>query len=136
MDDHFRSHRWNLRTFRDDRGTLSYLNEMCLPVDFRIRRVFWITGIPSGTVRGGHYHRICRQVIICLTGAVAVTVGEETIDLRHPGQCAYVPSGVCVTYKNICDDSASVVVLCSEPYDPEDTYACENSDPQNHNSGQ
>ena len=103
----------------DERGRL-----VELPVDgvpFPIRRAFVISGVPPGTVRGGHRHRTGSQVLFCLTGRVEV-------ELRRAGESGHVVltpdrGGLCIpagtwSQQHYAAPGSSLLVLASRPYDP------------------
>ena len=63
----------------DPRGTLTPFYFDRLP--FSPRRCFTVTGVPSGTARGGHAHRTGMQLLVCLHGRIDVLMryrGTET----------------------------------------------------------
>jgi mannose-6-phosphate isomerase-like protein (cupin superfamily) len=80
----------NLPTFTDARGSLSVL-EGALP--FNVVRTYWIYGA-DGQTRGGHRHTYTRQALVAISGTVSIYmndgVTEETLELKHPGQCLLV----------------------------------------------
>jgi dTDP-4-dehydrorhamnose 3,5-epimerase-like enzyme len=51
---------------------------------FVLKRVYTLTGLQAGGVRGGHAHKKTRQVIVCLAG-------ECMIDLDDGGSVLSVP---------------------------------------------
>jgi len=103
----------------DRRGRLVELDFAAVP--FPVRRVFAVTHVPAGTNRGGHRHRSCSQLLICLAGRVDV-------ELRK-GRCrdglAMTPGtgGLCIAAgiwarQRYVVEGSELLVLASEPFDP------------------
>lgn len=92
-------------------------------VGFNIRRVFTLTGVPMGGVRGDHAHKFCTQVLVCLHGKVSVRLDDgrasNTIILENPEQGLSIPPGI---WNRIVFEKEDTVlaVFCDLPYDPED----------------
>jgi dTDP-4-dehydrorhamnose 3,5-epimerase-like enzyme len=111
-----------VKTFRDARGCLNVLeNGADLP--FEIKRIFYITGVPENTARGGHSCRVNKEIAICLNGALAFTLfdGKErsTVMLTSPEQGLYIPPGLFV--ENITFSQGAIcLVLASITYDEAD----------------
>jgi hypothetical protein len=107
-----------LRREVDPRGALLPLDFHALP--FRPQRIFTVSDVPPGSIRGRHAHRSGRQLLVCLQGRISVTVvlGEQrtTFALLPGGPGLLVEAGV---WGEQCYDAADSVllVLCSEPYD-------------------
>lgn len=92
-------------------------------VGINIRRVFTLTDVPVGGVRGDHAHKYCTQVLICLHGKVSVGMddGRSTCNvlLENPEQGLSIPPGI---WNRIVfeDEGTVLLVFCDLPYDPED----------------
>lgn len=75
-----------LKTFRDERGSLSVIER---EVGFPIRRVFYIYDVTK--VRGGHRHKRTLSALVAVHGTVVVSGQSETEDfsftLNSPSQC-------------------------------------------------
>lgn len=71
----------NLRTFADNRGWLSVVEDKELP--FAIRRFFYLYNIDN-SIRGGHRHKLTYQALICLQGSCRVYVndGEKEYNVK------------------------------------------------------
>lgn len=107
-----------LPTFTDERGSLT-VAEGVLP--FEIRRFFLIHGVSAP--RGEHKQKLTWQALIATSGKVRVTCERgadgEQFTLDHPGKCLVVePEAFRTMY---FDDGATLLVLSSHPYDPDDT---------------
>jgi UDP-2-acetamido-3-amino-2,3-dideoxy-glucuronate N-acetyltransferase len=84
-----------------------------------IRRVFTITGVPAGGMRGNHAHRDCTQVVVCLKGRVSVEVDDArdtiTILMENAGEGLSIPPGL---WNRLTFDGPDTVlaVFCDQPY--------------------
>jgi acetyltransferase-like isoleucine patch superfamily enzyme len=106
----------------DLRGNLS-ARELGKGLPFAPARFFVVFDVPSKEVRGAHAHRVCRQVLICLSGSVACVVDDgrhrQEFLLEGPELTLEIPPMVwAVQYKYTAD--ALLLVLASHPYDPDD----------------
>lgn len=67
-------------------------------VPFPITRVFYVYGVPSGAIRGGHAHRALEQVVFCLAGRMEVRIDDgrrqRTVVLDTPRRGVYLPPRV------------------------------------------
>ncbi len=111
-----------LRLVEDLRGRMS-VGEFPSAVPFVPRRYFIVFDVPGKEVRGEHAHRRCHQFLVCLRGSVNVMFHDgdcgEEVTLDRPNLGLYLPPMVwAVQYKYTAD--ALLLVLASEPYDPED----------------
>src|SRR5215469_12998092 len=111
----------SLQVFSDSRGALTVV-EFSKSVPFPVVRLFYISGVPAGTSRGGHAHYRCNQYVICQSGRLQVVladgVHERSFDLSA-GQAILIESGVFATQTYLDADSASLV-LCDHPFDADD----------------
>ncbi len=113
----------------DPRGNLT-VAQAHTDVPFAIKRAYWVYDVPAGECRGGHAHKLCKEVLIALSGSFHVTVdnGEEqkTVLLNHPYQGLLIDTDV---WRTLDDFSSGAVclVLASEPFD-EDDYIREYDD--------
>lgn len=84
-----------------------------------IRRVFTVTDVPSGGVRGDHAHRDCTQVVVCLRGRVSVRVDDGrdavTVELTGSDQGLSIPPGLWnhLTFEG---PETVIAVFCDQPY--------------------
>ena len=106
----------------DPRGNLTVAQALT-DVPFAIKRAYWVYDVPAGECRGGHAHKLCKEVLIALSGSFHVTVdnGEEqkTVLLNHPYQGLLIDTDV---WRTLDDFSSGAVclVLASEPFDEND----------------
>jgi len=81
-------------------------------IPFKIRRVYYIYGVPCGEERGFHSHNDLEQVLICVSGSVSITVNtpyeEETIVLDTPEKGLYIGPMV---WRVMHDFSSDAVLL-------------------------
>lgn len=104
----------------DERGALTAVELDGLP--FTVRRVFTVTDVPTGTRRGGHRHRWGDQAVFCTSGRAEVelhaTDGHRLVVLEPGGPGIVIPAGVWSSQRYVADGT-TLLVLCSQPYDPE-----------------
>lgn len=111
-----------VRGASDVRGTVNFL-EVGREVDFSIRRVFYIHGVPAGQPRGHHGHRELELVLFALAGSCDVIVDDgterRTLKLDRPELGLYV--GPWVWHELVAFAAGTVVLaLASAPYDEAD----------------
>ncbi len=100
-------------------GTLFVADQEHLP--FVPRRIFWMNGLRGK--RGGHALRTDKQIIIALRGRFIVHAKRYRTSskwmLENPEQGLYLPA---MTWRDLLDFSTDtiVLVLCSQPYNPDD----------------
>lgn len=102
-------------------GILSVIEFGGLP--FIPQRIFWVTDVPAGEMRGGHAHYKTEQILICAAGKILVKTasgnGEIKQELLKPGQYTYV--GKMVWDEQIFMTGKDVLlVLASTSYDRND----------------
>ncbi len=106
----------------DRRGRLTAFDSAALP--FAVRRVFAVTDVPAGAVRGGHRHSRGVQALFCLRGRIEVELrrgGDRLVVLlRADGIGVQFAAGVWAQ-QTYLDADSELLVLASEPYD-ESTY--------------
>jgi dTDP-4-dehydrorhamnose 3,5-epimerase-like enzyme len=111
-----------LPSFADPRGLLS-VAELGGSLPFAAARYFLIRDVPAGAVRARHAQRHGHELLSCVAGACTVEArwGEEraTHRLADPASALYLPPGVWVECREFTA-AARLLVLCSDPYDPDD----------------
>jgi len=111
----------DLPCHEDQRGQLYPLDFQALP--FVPLRLFVVSAVPVGTVRGRHAHKSQLQAIVCLAGAIEVElkVASQSVSLLldHPGRVLLIQPGVWAAQKFIYEHSVELV-LASGAYLPED----------------
>ena len=108
---------------QDERGLLIALEEECENVPFPIRRVYWISSVPSGCSRGFHAHTDLEQILICVCGSVSILVDDgrvrQTYSLSRSDKGLYLGPMI---WREMFDfsDNAVLLVLASKKYDEND----------------
>jgi dTDP-4-dehydrorhamnose 3,5-epimerase-like enzyme len=112
----------HLPLIQDNRGELTF-GEFATHIPFTPKRYFVVYNVPDSVTRGQHAHKLCDQFLICLSGAVSVTVDDgrkkEDIILDKNYKGLFIPSGIWATQRQYTE-SASLLVFTSELYDPTD----------------
>ena len=112
----------DLPTNSDPRGSIT-ICESGRQIDFVIRRARWVHGAPSGVVRGGHGHHRTTQLFVAVAGSLAITVDDgatrERLTLDTPSRGLCIPPLVWIETNDV-SAGAVLLMLASEPHDPED----------------
>jgi dTDP-4-dehydrorhamnose 3,5-epimerase-like enzyme len=91
-------------------------------VPFDIQRMFTIAAA-DGATRGRHAHRLCSQLMLCVTGRVDVMCddgnGRQTFSLDSPEKALLVPSGLWAEIRFKQNESV-LTVLCDRVYEEAD----------------
>jgi len=115
---------------KDSRGTLFPYEFSELP--FMPQRAFVTRVTAAGVRRGGHAHKLCRQILVCLYGKLDVEVsrsGENALlRLDAPDQALLIEPGVW-SRQIFVDADAQLLAFMSEPYDPDDYLEAEEAAP-------
>lgn len=79
---------------RETNGSLGAIDDRQIP--FQIARAFWIYGVPDGVGRGGHAHKTSKQLLICVSGSIIVTMEDLSgrkyhYELRPVSGALYLP---------------------------------------------
>jgi hypothetical protein len=108
----------------DFRGSLTPLDFSQVP--FKVKRIYWVSG--GSELRGGHAHRVCRQVVFCIQGAMNLRCisqygdGDETTYILENGdggvildpsdwhEYSFVPSGVALVLASHSFDAKDYVI--------------------------
>jgi dTDP-4-dehydrorhamnose 3,5-epimerase-like enzyme len=111
-----------IESYTDSRGKLNVAQLDHLSQDFSVKRVFWITDVPEGTIRGEHANRECTELLVAVSGKVSLwlTDGSEewNITLSDPNQGLYIPPMVWCKLYDFSSD-ATIVCMADKEYDPE-----------------
>ena len=111
-----------LKLIHDDRGSLMPM-EAQREVPFTIQRIFTVTPGRAGQNRGGHAHRECKQLILCLNGQCKLRCydgrREVIFELAQPEVAIYVPPTIWVDQEYLTEDTI-VMVVCDSLYDEAD----------------
>lgn len=92
-------------------------------IPFEIKRVYWTYYTPNDIQRGGHAHKILKQIIFAVSGIITFTTEDiygkkETFILDSPNKGLFLPEK---TWRDI-QFSHNAVLLCiaSEQYSVDD----------------
>lgn len=101
----------------DSRGNLTVAENN---IPFEIKRVFWITDVPVGTIRGEHLHKTCHELVVAVKGCFTLVVedhGERcTYVMDSPQKAVWIPAGVWCRLED-WHEGTVVCVMASEKYD-------------------
>ena len=92
-------------------------------LDFVPQRIYWLSNIPQGGLRGRHAHKTLKQLFVLMHGTLSVEIfhgSRKTIyELGSQGESLAISPGL---WRNIRDASpdAVLLVLCDQSYDEED----------------
>jgi dTDP-4-dehydrorhamnose 3,5-epimerase-like enzyme len=105
----------------DLRGALRALE--CDHLPFAVRRVFTVSEVPNGDLRGAHAHRKCHQLLWCVSGSLRCLVDDgrrrAEVLLGPGGMALHMPPGIWGTQYRYERDTV-LNVAASLPYDAED----------------
>lgn len=110
-----------LPTMRDSRGALTVV-DLAARLPFAVVRLFFVTDVPAGMVRGQHGHYRCSQYFLCQAGRLQTTVSdgdEERVFMLEPGQGLLVRPGIFAS-ETYLEPGTILQVLCDRPYEKDD----------------
>jgi len=106
----------------DSRGGLS-VAELGGALPFSVRRIYWIHGTKPGVSRGFHAHKELRQLCVCVSGSVRMSLfdgrREESVVLDSQAKGLLIGPGL---WREMHDFSPGCVlmVFADAEYDDED----------------
>lgn len=104
----------------DSRGWLTPIEFKTLP--FEPKRIFIVSKVPPGIIRGEHSHFETKQYLICLDGEIEVIIHdgiEEKRTLLKQNESILIPELIWDSQKFISEDS-KLLVICSTEYSKDD----------------
>lgn len=112
----------DLTAIDNELGILTIVEEVDIqPVI--MKRVFAVSGVPAGGVRGRHAHKELNQVLVCLNGKVIIMVEDgnrqRSFNLTPGAGGLLVPAGVWSQQTYESSDSV-LMVCCDKPYEEDD----------------
>ena len=91
-------------------------------VPFDIKRIFTVTA-KKNEIRGNHSHKICKQLLVCVSGEIEVTcddgLNQRIYRLSEMGKGLLIPAGIWASEKYINEGSV-LMVLCDQAYEKND----------------
>lgn len=106
-----------------DRGSTLIVAEEGAHIPFAARRVFVVRDVDHGALRGEHTHASCTEILVCIAGAVEITLfdgtTEKTVMLSSPARGLVIPPLVWSTQRYVAPGSI-LMVLCDEVYDADE----------------
>jgi UDP-2-acetamido-3-amino-2,3-dideoxy-glucuronate N-acetyltransferase len=107
---------------RDERGLLTAA-QFPSQVPFSVSRVFVVSDVQPGWLRGGHAHHNCHQLLIPLSGEIRVTwegfPDSGDLVITKGGNALHIPPLVWALQEYLTL-GASLLVLASHEYDVND----------------
>jgi dTDP-4-dehydrorhamnose 3,5-epimerase-like enzyme len=106
---------------RDENGVLC-VYECGQQVPFDVQRVFTVSA-KVGDTRGDHAHKLCTQLLVCVSGKIRVSCDDGvTVTLHYldnMGDGLLIPPGVWAREEYVTD-GAVLMVLCDRKYEADD----------------
>ncbi|MDO5980112.1 sugar 3,4-ketoisomerase [Flavivirga spongiicola] len=106
---------------KDPRGNLAVIEKDIVP--FKIKRVYYLFDIPSGSYRGGHAHKELSQFVIALSGSFEVVLKDrektKRVILNSPTKGLLITPGIWRELENF-SSGAVCLVVASDIYKEED----------------
>ncbi len=91
-------------------------------VPFDIRRIFTVSAL-AGDIRGDHAHKLCSQLLVCVSGQIRVVCDDGAVVTHHQldsmNYGLLVPPGIWSREEYITD-GAVLMVLCDRNYEEDD----------------
>ncbi|URZ08141.1 sugar 3,4-ketoisomerase [Clostridium felsineum] len=111
--------------FKDIKDKYGHLTpiESKINIPFEIKRVYYITKVDDGVIRGFHAHKKLHQVLICLNGSVKIKLknpnSEELVELNEPSVGLYIGP---LIWREMFDftEGSVLLVLASDYYNEKD----------------
>jgi len=92
-------------------------------IPFSIERVFTVVNALGGSKRGQHAHKICNQLLCCVSGKIELICdnGFQKINklLLPENEGVLIQKGIWAE-QNYLEDNSVLIVFCDQPYDEDD----------------
>ena len=112
----------DLQTFSDGNGLLTAI-EGNTPFPHQIQRIYFLSQVPQGVIRGEHAHKKLHQLIVCPVGTFEITlsdgVSEKSYVMTPSGKGLLIPPGYWRTLQNFTKEAVALV-LASDNYTEDD----------------
>jgi len=107
-----------LGIFEDNRGYLIWASQKILDFEYKY---LTIGTINPGCKRGGHFHKVINEKILCIYGTIKLQLDNDIMELKA-GEIAHIPANSVHTVFNTGTVVASFIEFKSEEFGKEDTY--------------
>lgn len=94
-----------------------------LSVPFNVKRIYYLYDIPGGAARGGHAHKVLKQLIVAASGSFDVLlddgINRKIVRLNRPDYGLMIVQGI---WRELNEFSSGAIclVLASEEYNDDD----------------
>jgi len=109
---------YDIKSLDEENGSLAFIE-----TPFAVNRMFYVYGVRTGDIRGKHAHKSCKQLLVCIKGAVNVVCDDgqarTMYTLNSPLQGLYIPPLIWAEQYYHSPDSM-LVALASHKYDESD----------------
>ncbi len=109
-----------INTFNSEKGELSVLEDF-LPGG--VKRVYYIKNVPADAVRGGHRHKLTKQVLVTISGNCRVETDngfeKNIFELNSHEKCLILDPEDWHIMNNFSNDCI-LLVLANQVYDVKD----------------
>jgi hypothetical protein len=117
---------FKISNFVDERGLLGIIESKL--INFEVKRIYFLTNVPSDQKRGEHWHKKLKQVFVAVSGSFEITVMNEYENKKYrlskPTEALFVPEMSWRVLENFAEGT-SCLVIASEEYDASDYYTQE-----------
>ena len=100
----------------DNRGLILWTSPKLMNFDYKY---LTIGTIKPKCIRGGHYHKRTEEKLLCLSGTMDITIGDESTTLTE-GEIVDIPIEKKHTVINIGKELATFVEFKSKEFDEDD----------------
>jgi len=91
-------------------------------LNFKPKRLFFVSNVETGEIRGKHAHIECEQYIVCIHGQIEIYTFDgymTNIKTLNVGDTKYIPKMIWNEVKYMTGNDI-LLCLCSHPYDKND----------------
>lgn len=91
-------------------------------IPFDVKRIFFVTDVPKNVTRGYHAHFETKQMLICMSGSIAVNTYDghtKRHRILHAGNAILIDEMVWASQTYLTHDT-TMLSLCSTEYDESD----------------
>ena len=108
----------NLQSHSGENGTLVPI-ELSDKIPFNVKRVYFLHSVPKNVMRGGHAHKIEKEVFLCVKGSCFAIIdsgnGKEKIALNSPEKAIFIDTMVWHEFIDFSEDCV-LLALSSTKY--------------------